>query len=437
MDLNAANILACPDCRGDLYRQDSGLRCSSCRKSYPVEDGIPRLLPPGGARTIDPDQLRLKSRAEALRTVSDMNRMDSGFIRQQRPFYLVYLLLVLFLLTSFIPGIIATLLFLFADWVVFRSRRGKMLDQFERHPLRLRTAADYEAVDQLYRRENRPQPTMSDWTQLSQQSRDGTPAAESNDLYDSERYLDILRVYREIAIRPEIVVDVGANDGRACHEFGIGRDHAFIGVDVSRLLLKTFLEKNPGQTAIEADGACLPLKNNSVDFLFCTETLEHLTDPAAAVRDFIRVLKPGGCLMIQSPNAHRLRNLNLFHLVALLASLASDQMLQKKVVHENTWHNAVTYHWDFSLQDYERMIRDGNMRILELGSSGFCFPAFLVGGRRDLFRMKERFFRSIPFIRYLGGDLVLVAAKVVLEPVVDPMARSVARPAAGLAGRPC
>ena len=347
------------------------------------------------------------------------------------------MLLVIFLIFPFTPGIIVILLCLFTDWIVFRSRRGRILEQLKNNPLRLRTAADYEAVDELYRRENRPQPTMSDWVNLSLQSGGGQPSAGATGLYDNERYLDILKVYREKAIQPEIVLDVGANDGRACYEFGIGRDNTFIGIDVSRLLLKTFVEKNPTHTAVQADGACLPLKDNSVDFLFSTETLEHLTDPSAAVNDFIRVLKPGGCLMIQSPNAHRIRNLNPFHLVTLLASLVSDQVLQKKVVHENTWHNAVTYHWDFSLQDYKRMIRDGNMRILELRSSGFFFPDFLLGGRRDLFRMKEWFFRSIPFVRYLGDDLVLVAEKEVLEPVVDPLVRPITGPVPGLAEKPC
>ena len=51
-------ILCCPVCRGDLELvatdEDSGgevlsgcLRCPACAHDYPIEDGIPNLLPPG------------------------------------------------------------------------------------------------------------------------------------------------------------------------------------------------------------------------------------------------------------------------------------------------------------------------------------------------------------------------------------------------------
>ena len=42
------DILACPLCKADLeYTKDKkGLVCSNCDKKYPIEDGIPILLPP-------------------------------------------------------------------------------------------------------------------------------------------------------------------------------------------------------------------------------------------------------------------------------------------------------------------------------------------------------------------------------------------------------
>ena len=41
-------ILACPLCKADLeYTKDKkGLVCSNCGAKYPIEDGIPILLPP-------------------------------------------------------------------------------------------------------------------------------------------------------------------------------------------------------------------------------------------------------------------------------------------------------------------------------------------------------------------------------------------------------
>jgi uncharacterized protein YbaR (Trm112 family) len=37
-------VLCCPACKGDLAIGDSTLTCSSCSRSYPIVDGIPRLL---------------------------------------------------------------------------------------------------------------------------------------------------------------------------------------------------------------------------------------------------------------------------------------------------------------------------------------------------------------------------------------------------------
>ena len=49
-------ILCCPVCRGDLTLEskrtegeeilDGTLRCAKCAVDYPIEDGIPNLLPP-------------------------------------------------------------------------------------------------------------------------------------------------------------------------------------------------------------------------------------------------------------------------------------------------------------------------------------------------------------------------------------------------------
>ncbi len=55
MKRDLLNILACPVCKGDLdvevFEEDdeiiSGkLICKRCHAEYPIEDGIPNMLPP-------------------------------------------------------------------------------------------------------------------------------------------------------------------------------------------------------------------------------------------------------------------------------------------------------------------------------------------------------------------------------------------------------
>jgi SAM-dependent methyltransferase/uncharacterized protein YbaR (Trm112 family) len=406
---SVTGCIACPNCKGALGRSQDNLTCTSCSESYSVVNGIPQLFSKADRLTIDPAHLAIKTRERAFQTVADMKRIDCGLVSKPRVYYLLYVLLVLCFITPFWTGALLILALLVVDWLVFRTRRGQMLERFLENPLRLRTLADYGAVDELYRREGREQPNMSDWVRLSQE--EGGGEAEESPVQDDERYRDILDVYRKVQPSPSTVVDVGANDGHAYTEFGIGEGTEFIGIDVSRLLLETFLDRVADQTALQADGLCLPLRDDSVDFLFCTETLEHIADPDAAIGEFVRVLKPGGRFMVQSPNAHRLRNLNIVHITTLLVSLAADSVLQKKIVHENTWHNGITYHWDFSVQDYRRMASRHGARVIELRSRAFFWPEFLIRGNPERFRAKERALAAIPLLRFLGGDLVLVAEK--------------------------
>ncbi len=50
-----------------------------------------------------------------------------------------------------------------------------------------------------------------------------------------------------------------------------------------------------------ADATCLPFKDQSVDLVVCSEVLEHIDDDAAAIRECIRVLKPGRHLVVSVP----------------------------------------------------------------------------------------------------------------------------------------
>lgn len=56
MQMQLMEILVCPMCKGDLElnveREEGGeimagtLTCTGCRERYPIEDGIPNMLPP-------------------------------------------------------------------------------------------------------------------------------------------------------------------------------------------------------------------------------------------------------------------------------------------------------------------------------------------------------------------------------------------------------
>ena len=54
---------------------------------------------------------------------------------------------------------------------------------------------------------------------------------------------------------------------------------------------------------IVSDILSIPLADHSVDAIMCTEVLEHVPDPLGAIKEFTRLLKPGGYLLITAPFA--------------------------------------------------------------------------------------------------------------------------------------
>jgi len=54
---------------------------------------------------------------------------------------------------------------------------------------------------------------------------------------------------------------------------------------------------------IVSDILSIPLPDHSVDAIMCTEVLEHIPDPLGAIKEFNRLVKPGGYLLITAPFA--------------------------------------------------------------------------------------------------------------------------------------
>jgi len=58
---------------------------------------------------------------------------------------------------------------------------------------------------------------------------------------------------------------------------------------------------NNSNLDIISDITNIPGKDSSFDVIMCTEVFEHLPDPVAAIREFSRLLKSGGELIITAP----------------------------------------------------------------------------------------------------------------------------------------
>ncbi|MFC1496866.1 class I SAM-dependent methyltransferase [Verrucomicrobiota bacterium] len=68
--------------------------------------------------------------------------------------------------------------------------------------------------------------------------------------------------------------------------------------DSSALQLSEF---DYGKLDIVSDIISIPQPNSSFDAVMCIEVLEHLPNPVPAIKEFSRLLKPGGHLIITAP----------------------------------------------------------------------------------------------------------------------------------------
>jgi ubiquinone/menaquinone biosynthesis C-methylase UbiE len=100
----------------------------------------------------------------------------------------------------------------------------------------------------------------------------------------------------------EVVADIGCGWGRS---FALLQENfapqRMIGIDLDAEMLKKSAEtvQQQGLNVELHQGSCsqLPLADASVDLLLCHQTFHHLVEQDAALREFIRVLKPGGVLL--------------------------------------------------------------------------------------------------------------------------------------------
>ncbi len=76
--------------------------------------------------------------------------------------------------------------------------------------------------------------------------------------------------------------------------------NAMIGLDIEfeRLLAAKILEDR----VVNAAGEMLPFPSNSFDLVLSHEVLEHVIDDQAVIRESLRVLRPGGRLVLFCPN---------------------------------------------------------------------------------------------------------------------------------------
>ena len=117
----------------------------------------------------------------------------------------------------------------------------------------------------------------------------------------AHRQLKMLKALLARSAGPQVIVDIGCGDGAAT---GLIRElgHTVVGVDWSMMALRAAQRHDLLLVRGALDAPGLPLGTGSVDVVIFSEVIEHLVDTDSALDEIHRVLRPGGRVLVSTPN---------------------------------------------------------------------------------------------------------------------------------------
>ena len=135
----------------------------------------------------------------------------------------------------------------------------------------------------------------------------------------AERWDELRAGYFDESVREAAIARAGLSPDMVVADVGTGTGFMALGlaplvrrvhaIDASAEMLKVLERKlqKKGIANVElrqADGLALPLDDTSVDAVFANMYLHHIPEPPLAIAEMVRVLKPGGRLVLTDADEH-------------------------------------------------------------------------------------------------------------------------------------
>src|SRR4051794_32122696 len=121
-----------------------------------------------------------------------------------------------------------------------------------------------------------------------------------------------------------VVVEAGIGEGYGGQQLADAGAAVVAGLDLDLATLRHAAVAYPGVPVAAANLVALPLADRAVDLVVSSQVVEHLWDQEAFVAECARVLRPGGVLVVTTPNSLTFPAGNVFHSRELEATELSD-----------------------------------------------------------------------------------------------------------------
>ncbi len=143
----------------------------------------------------------------------------------------------------------------------------------------------------------------------------------------------------------EAILDVGCGVGQVVRALA-ARGFKASGIDVSQTSID--IAREDSDSCHVYDGKTIPFADHSFHAVGAFNVLEHVEDPVAFLDEMNRVLRPGGTMVVSSPNFLRVIGWRDYH--------PHMQGLAQKFQNLKTlWRHMRQYSWDLTLVRFEKM----------------------------------------------------------------------------------
>jgi ubiquinone/menaquinone biosynthesis C-methylase UbiE len=179
------------------------------------------------------------------------------------------------------------------------------------------------------------------------------------------------------------------------------------GIDIIAERIETAREMHPGIVFHVSSSKVLPFAENSFDGIFVNEVLEHVSDEEETLNELRRVLRPGGVLIVISPNRGFPFEGHTIHIGKWTSNAPTFMIPWLPKLITDRWVTARNY-WPKELR---QRIASCGFTIIE---SGFVMPVFglypwLPASITGIFRRHITRIDRVPGIRRTGVSNLVVA----------------------------